>query len=240
MAEPATSPPAPAEIGLTVAESTPRPPELPRAPRGAPNVLVILLDDTGFAQLGCFGADIATPNIDRLAAGGLSYNRFHVTALCSPTRATLLTGRNHHAVGMGFLSDMTMGFPGYTARIPPSAAMLPRILRDAGWGNHGHRQVAPRPPGGAQRGRAVHPVAHRGGLRALLRGTPRRGQLLGPEPGARPALHRRPGPLRGRLPPQRRSGRPGDRHHHRPQARRSRQAVLLLLRRKWPPTPPTR
>ncbi len=97
-------------------------------------MLIVLLDDTGFAQLGCFGSDIATPNIDRLAAGGLSFNRFHVTALCSPTRAALLTGRNHHAVGMGFLSDMAMGFPGYTARIPPSAAMIPRILRDAGWG----------------------------------------------------------------------------------------------------------
>ena len=146
MDEPATTRSGAADIGLTVAESTPRPPELPRAPKGAPNVLVILLDDTGFAQLGCFGADFATPNIDRLAAGGLSYNRFHVTALCSPTRAALLTGRNHHAVGMGFLSDMTMGFPGYTARIPPSAAMLPRILRDAGWGTMavGKWHLAPR------------------------------------------------------------------------------------------------
>ena len=146
MTKPQTQPSTFGDLGLTVAESTPRPPELPRAPRGAPNVLVILLDDTGFAQLGCFGADFATPNIDRLAAGGLSYNRFHVTALCSPTRAALLTGRNHHAVGMGFLSDMTMGFPGYTARIPPSAAMLPRILRDAGWGTMaiGKWHLAPR------------------------------------------------------------------------------------------------
>ncbi|HEX5267546.1 MAG TPA: sulfatase-like hydrolase/transferase, partial [Acidimicrobiales bacterium] len=65
----------------------------------APNVLVVLLDDTGFAQLGCFGSDIATPHIDALAGRGLRYNRFHVTAMCSPTRASLLTGRNHHAVG---------------------------------------------------------------------------------------------------------------------------------------------
>ncbi len=131
---------------LTVADSTPEHPVLPRAAAGAPNVLVILLDDTGFAQLGCFGADIATPNIDRLAANGLAYNRFHVTALCSPTRAALLTGRNAHAVGMGFLSDMGMGFPGYTARIPRSAAMLPRILRDAGWATMavGKWHLAPR------------------------------------------------------------------------------------------------
>lgn len=99
----------------------------------APNVVTIVLDDLGFAQLGCFGADIATPNIDRLAAGGLRYNRFHVTALCSPTRASLLTGRNHHAVGVGFLVDVPFEDPGYTAHLPPTAATLPRILRDNGY-----------------------------------------------------------------------------------------------------------
>ncbi len=104
-----------------------------RAPQDAPNVVVILLDDLGFAQFGCYGSDISTPAIDRLAAGGLRYNRFHVTALCSPTRAALLTGRNHHAVGMGFLADLPTTHPGYTAHIPPSAATLPRILRDSGW-----------------------------------------------------------------------------------------------------------
>jgi arylsulfatase len=96
-------------------------------------VVVIVLDDTGFAQLGCFGSDIATPNIDRLADDGLRYNRFHVTSLCSPTRACFFTGRNHHAVGMGFLADIPLGYPGYTARIPPTAAPLPRLLRDVGY-----------------------------------------------------------------------------------------------------------
>src|SRR6476661_4238689 len=96
----------PARIGRTLAESTPSSPPPRRAPEGAPNVVIILLDDTGFAQLGCFGSDIETPNIDRLAEGGLRYHRFHVTALCSPTRACILTGRNHHAVGMGFLTDI--------------------------------------------------------------------------------------------------------------------------------------
>ena len=104
-----------------------------RAPQGAPNVVLVLLDDLGFAQVGCYGSDIATPVIDRLAAGGLRYNRFHVTALCSPTRAALLTGRNHHAVGMGFLADLPTSVPGYTARIPASAPSLPRLLRQAGW-----------------------------------------------------------------------------------------------------------
>jgi len=122
-----------ARIGRTLAESTPSFTAATRPPADAPNVLVVLLDDTGFAQFGCFGSDIATPTFDRLAADGLRYHRFHVTALCSPTRAALLTGRNHHAVGMGFLTDVPTGFPGYNARIPESAATLPRILRDAGY-----------------------------------------------------------------------------------------------------------
>jgi arylsulfatase len=120
-------------IGRTTAESTPAFEPLPRPPEGAPHVVVIVLDDLGFAQLGCFGGDVDTPAIDRLAAGGLRYRSFHVTSLCSPTRACLLTGRNHHAVGMGFLSDIPIGYPGYNGRIPRSAATLPRLLRDAGY-----------------------------------------------------------------------------------------------------------
>ncbi len=136
----------PARIARTVAESTPGFTPLPRPPDGAPNVVVVVLDDLGFAQLGCFGSDIATPNIDVLATAGLRYNRFHVTALCSPTRACLLTGRNHHAVGMGFLTDIPIGFPGYNGRIPKSAGTLPRILRDAGYNTFavGKWHLAPR------------------------------------------------------------------------------------------------
>ncbi len=119
-------------IGRTTAESTPYHPPRER-PAGKPNVLVVLLDDVGFGQLGPFGGEIETPNIDRLAGAGLRYNRFHVTAMCSPTRAALLTGRNSHSVGVGFLADMPSGYPGYSGRIPASAATLPRILRDAGW-----------------------------------------------------------------------------------------------------------
>jgi arylsulfatase A-like enzyme len=113
--------------------AAPRYPRQARPEAGAPNIVAIVLDDVGFAQLGSFGSDIATPHMDRLAAGGLRYNRFHVTALCSPTRAAFLTGRNHHAVGMGFLADIALAYPGYTARIPASAAPLPRLLRDAGY-----------------------------------------------------------------------------------------------------------
>lgn len=122
-------------IGRTYADSVPWFPTRAR-PKGAPNVVVVLLDDVGFAQLGPFGSDIATPTLDRIAAEGLRYQRFHVTALCSPSRASLLTGRNHHAVGMGFLCDMPTGFPGYSCRIPRSAATMARVMRDAGYSTY--------------------------------------------------------------------------------------------------------
>ena len=86
-------------IGRTLAESTPWWPDARHPGEGAPNVVVILLDDLGFSHFGCYGSTIETPNIDRLAANGLQYTNFHVTPLCSPTRAALLTGRNHHEVG---------------------------------------------------------------------------------------------------------------------------------------------
>ena len=132
--------------GRTMADSTPAFDPHPRPPAGAPNVVLIVLDDLGFAQLGCFGSDIETPAIDGVAARGLRLNRFHVTALCSPTRACLLTGRNHHAVGMGFLTDVPVGLPGYNARIPRRAGTLPRILRDAGYSTFavGKWHLAPR------------------------------------------------------------------------------------------------
>jgi arylsulfatase len=114
-------------------ESTPWWPEPVRPPTGAPNIVLVVLDDVGFAQLGCFGSDIETPTIDGLAAGGLRYTNFHTTALCSPTRAALLTGRNHHANGMGRVAELATGFPGYDGRIPRANAMLPAVLVPAGY-----------------------------------------------------------------------------------------------------------
>jgi arylsulfatase A-like enzyme len=108
------------------------PPE-PSPPPGAPNVLIVLLDDVGFAQLGCFGSDIATPTFDRLAAQGLRYANFHTTALCSPTRACVLTGRNHHSCGMGRIIELATGFPGYDARVPRSCGFVPAILTPQGY-----------------------------------------------------------------------------------------------------------
>jgi arylsulfatase len=120
-------------IGRTAASSEPAWPMPPRARQGAPNVLVFLLDDVGFAQLGCFGADIATPTFDRLAAGGLRYRDFHTTAICSPTRACLLTGRNHHSNGVGIIQEMATGFPGYNGMVPKENGFLSEMLLAQGY-----------------------------------------------------------------------------------------------------------
>src|SRR5690606_17223094 len=122
--------------GRTVADSTPAWDAPVRPAPGAPNILTIVLDDVGFAQLGCYGSSISTPRIDRLAADGIRYNNFHVTALCSPTRASLLTGRNHHSVGVGFLADFDTGYPSYRGAVTVQAAMLPELLRERGYGTY--------------------------------------------------------------------------------------------------------
>jgi len=121
------------KIGRTMAESTPSWPGDIVAPPGSPNIVYCVLDDVGYSDFGCYGSEIATPNIDRLAAGGLRYTNFHTTSLCSPTRAALLTGRNHHAVGMGTLANFDMGYPGYRGMITKDAALMPEILRGIGY-----------------------------------------------------------------------------------------------------------
>lgn len=125
--------PFPGVVGETLADSTPAWPVGPRAAAGSPNVVLIVLDDVGFAQLGCFGSDIDTPNIDALAAGGARYRQFHTTAMCSPTRTCLLTGRNHHTAAMGGITDLAMGFPGFNGRIPKSCGFVSEVLRQNGY-----------------------------------------------------------------------------------------------------------
>jgi arylsulfatase len=119
-------------IGDSVQHSTPWWPA-DRMPKGAPNVVIVVLDDTGFGHLGCYGSTIATPNMDALAQNGLRFSNFHTTSLCSPTRACLLTGRNHHAVGMRAISNFDTGFPNMRGALPRSAATLAEILRDNGF-----------------------------------------------------------------------------------------------------------
>ncbi|HEX5827696.1 MAG TPA: sulfatase-like hydrolase/transferase, partial [Candidatus Limnocylindrales bacterium] len=105
----------------------------PKAPDGAPNILVILIDDAGFGGPETFGGEIRTPALTRVQQMGLTYNRFHVTAVCSPTRAAMLTGRNHHRVGMGGIAEAPGPFPGYTGTRPRSCTALPRILKENGY-----------------------------------------------------------------------------------------------------------
>jgi arylsulfatase len=104
-----------------------------RPPKGAPNVLIVLLDDVGFGASSAFGGPCLTPNAERLAAGGLMFNRFHTTALCSPTRQALLTGRNHHSVGMGGITEIASGSPGYNSVLPNTASPIARTLKLNGY-----------------------------------------------------------------------------------------------------------
>ncbi|MEV4381276.1 arylsulfatase [Streptosporangium sp. NPDC049644] len=119
-------------IGTSVTESTPWWPETP-SHSNRPNIVVIVLDDTGFADLGCYGSEIRTPNIDRLASDGLRFRNFHTTPLCSPTRAALLTGRNSHNVGMRFLSEVDTGFPNCRGQISATCGTLAQILDTNGY-----------------------------------------------------------------------------------------------------------
>ncbi len=123
-------------IGTTVAESEPHWPEAATSPAGRVNVLLVLMDDVGFADFGCYGSEIDTPTIDRLAGEGLRYTGFHTTAMCSTTRASLLTGRNHHSVGMGCLANFDSGFPGYRGKIDADAPTIAEVLRRHGYRNY--------------------------------------------------------------------------------------------------------
>ncbi|MDD3797792.1 MAG: arylsulfatase [Novosphingobium sp.] len=142
------------KIGKSYRDSTPAFPARQTAPAGAPNILLVMTDDVGLGAASTFGGPIPTPNLDRLAARGLVYNRFHTTAMCSPTRAALLTGRNHHAVANGVVANLATGFPGYDNLLPKSAATVAEILRQNGYntamfGKHHNApedQVSPQGP----------------------------------------------------------------------------------------------
>jgi arylsulfatase A-like enzyme len=130
-------PPEPPKFGGVIKEdakeSTPYWPPSVVPPKGAPNVLLIMTDDQGYGVSGTFGGVIPTPNMDRIAKAGLRYTQFHSTALCSPTRAALITGRNHHSVGFGVIGEMSAGYPGYDSVIGPESATIGTILRDNGY-----------------------------------------------------------------------------------------------------------
>ncbi|MBU4433190.1 MAG: arylsulfatase [Alphaproteobacteria bacterium] len=123
----------PAKIATSFKDSRPAQAEETKAPAGAPNVVVIILDDVGFADLGCYGGELITPSLDALAGAGLRYTNFRTTAMCSCTRAALLTGLNHHSAGMGWLADIDSGYPGYRGDLTRQNATLAEVLVEAGW-----------------------------------------------------------------------------------------------------------
>jgi arylsulfatase A-like enzyme len=123
-------------IGSTYQDSTPWWPQAASAPKNAPNIIFIVLDDVGFADLGCYGSEIATPRMDALAAAGVRYSNFHVTSMCSPTRACLLTGRNAHAVGVGVIAEWSSGYPGYRGSVARTAATIPEVLGEHAYASY--------------------------------------------------------------------------------------------------------
>ena len=154
-------PPAPfqGQINLNAMQSKPAWPARVVPPKGAPNVLLILLDDAGYGSNSTFGGVIPTPTLDKIAANGLRYTNFHSTSLCSPTRAALLTGRNHHSVGFGVISEMATGFPGYDSVMGPENATVAKILKENGYRtawygkNHNTRRSRPARPARSLSGR---------------------------------------------------------------------------------------
>ena len=122
------------QIGRTYLDSDPaRFPQPVSAPKGAPNILLILIDDCGFGQYGTFGGGIPSPTMDRLAAEGLRYNHFHTTALCSPTRAALITGRNHHSASFAGITELATGYDGYCCSLPRNCGTVGEVLRQNGY-----------------------------------------------------------------------------------------------------------
>jgi len=130
-------PPPPPKFGGVIKESakdsTPWWPPRIVPPKGAPNILLIMTDDQGYGVSGTFGGVIPTPALDRVAKNGLRYTQFHSTALCSPTRAALITGRNHHSVGFGVIGELSTGYPGYDSIIGPESATVGEVLKENGY-----------------------------------------------------------------------------------------------------------
>ena len=171
----------PGVIGRTTDESSQAWPAPVRAEKGKPNVLFVVLDDTGFGNLGCYGSPIATPNFDALAADGLRFNNMHTTALCSPSRSCIVTGRNHHSNGMACITEFATGYPGYNGVIPFENGMLSEMLVGA-WLQHLHgRQVAPDAEQPGDCGGPVRPLAAGARLRTLLRLPRRRHEPVVPD-----------------------------------------------------------
>ena len=165
-------PPPPPKFGgvikETAAESKPWWPPQVVPPKGAPNILLIMTDDEGYGVPSTFGGVIPTPALDRIAKMGLRYTQFHSTALCSPTRAALITGRNHHSVGFGVIGELSTGYPGYDSIIGPQNATIGEVLKDNGYSTSWFGKNHNTPTYPIQRGRAFRAMALGDGLPVFL------------------------------------------------------------------------
>ena len=158
-----------AKIETYAVDSTPDFPPMKKAPKGAPNILLVLLDDVGFGWPSVNGGLVRMPTAERLAKKGLFYNQFHTTALCSPTRAALLTGRNHHSVATGVIQEMATGYPGYCGIIPKSCATFAELLKQTATPARGSARTTTCPDNQTSAAGPVRQLAHQSGLRPLLR-----------------------------------------------------------------------
>ena len=206
-------------------------------PKDAPNILIILLDDVGFGLADTYGGPIHTPTLSRIANAGISYNAFHTTSICSPTRAALLTGRNHQRVGSGTIAERAVDWDGYTGVIPRTSATLPKVLGALRLQDRRVRQVAQHACDRDHRDGSVHAVAdrRRHRLRLFLRLPRRRDVAVGAAPVRE--LQRDRAAARSEVPPERRSRRQGDHLAARAPRVRARQAVPDVLGagcRAWP------
>ena len=179
---PYPDPPFKGIIGRTTENSKPDFPQPVSAPEGAPNVLLILTDDVGFGASSAFGGPVPTPTFEALAANGLKYNAFNTTALCSPTRAALITGRDQHNVHTGIIMERSLGYPGYDSLMPKSAGTIAEILRGNGYNTAWFGKNHNVPGLAEQRRRPVRPVADRPRLRIFLRLHRRRREPVGSDP----------------------------------------------------------
>ena len=224
-------------INVDIRDSEPdwEPFEPPKAPDGAPSVVYIVLDDVGFSAMSCYGGPIETPNIDRIAADGVRYTQWHTTALCSPTRSCLLTGRNHTRNSMACITEAAIGFPNASGTIPPENGMLSEILGERGWNTYmvGKWHLCPEDEMNLASTRRNWPSG---------RGFERWYGFLGAETSQwypdlvyDNHLVDQPKLAGGGLPPHRRPDRQGDRVHHGREGGRAGEAVLPLLRARRVP-----
>ena len=227
---PPPPPPFGGKIDLSADKSKPFWPPTVVPPKGAPNVLLIMTDDAGYGVSGTFGGVIPTPALDRIANAGLRYTQFHSTALCSPTRAALITGRNHHSVGFGVITEQSTGYPGYDSVIGPENA----TIGDDPEGERLRHVMVRQEPQHAelsiQLSRPVRPMAGRHGLRIFLRVHGRRDQTNGRRTSSAITTQIFPWIGQARLQPDHRHGGRGHQVHEGPECRRAGQAVLPLLR----------